>query len=165
MNNSGWKCFFGIALFCYRYFVPDGTEPGSFTRSRMMRPASGFSKKNVLKPEIQNTLLHKSRREILEDLWIIQVRQVKVEDTQPRTSRLYAFFFLFFLCALRVLCGERDPSTERSKNSKIKDSQIVRGKQGFFRTKPQHTGRGETSGERGKATRKGQASDFTTPFP
>ena len=27
-----------LGLFFYRYFVPNGTEPGSFTRSWMMRP-------------------------------------------------------------------------------------------------------------------------------
>jgi len=41
--------FFG--LFRYRYFVPNGTEPGFKL----------FLKNSVLKPEIQNTLLLKSK--------------------------------------------------------------------------------------------------------
>ena len=31
-----------LGLFCYSCFVPNGTEPGSFTRSRMMRPGFGL---------------------------------------------------------------------------------------------------------------------------
>ena len=54
---------------CYSYFVPNGTEPGLITKSRMMRPGFKlFLENSVLKPEIQNTLPHKSKRGFLANL-------------------------------------------------------------------------------------------------